>query len=105
MHLQNHTIRRNVRVSKTRVHLYISGRVQGVFFRAHTRDEARKRSLTGWVQNLYDGRVEAVFEGDDEGIQSMISWCREGPPHAAVTDVSVAGETYRGEYADFTIRG
>jgi acylphosphatase len=78
--------------------------VQGVFFRARTRDEALKRGLTGWVRNLYDGRVEAVFEGDDEDIQSMISWCRTGPPHAAVTDVSVEGETFRGEFSDFTVR-
>lgn len=91
-------------MSKARVHLFISGRVQGVFFRAHTCDEAKKRGLNGWVKNLYDGRVEAVFEGDDGGIQSMISWCRKGPPHAAVTDVSVEGETYRDEFSDFTIR-
>jgi len=92
-------------MSKARVHLFISGRVQGVFFRAHTREEAQKRGLTGWVKNLYDRRVEAVFEGDDEAVQSMISWCRNGPPHAVVTDVSVEAENYRGEYADFTVRG
>ena len=91
-------------VSKTRVHLYISGRVQGVFFRARTREEAKKRGLTGWVRNLYDGRVEAVLEGDAEDIQSMIGWCRQGPPHALVTDVSVEGETYQGEFSDFTVR-
>jgi len=91
-------------VSKTRVHLYISGRVQGVFFRARTREEAKKRGLTGWVRNLYDGRVEAVLEGDAEDIQSMIGWCRQGPPHALVSDVSVEGETYQGEFSDFTVR-
>lgn len=91
-------------MSKARVHLFISGRVQGVYFRAHTRDEARKLGLTGWVKNLYDGRVESVFEGEDEDIQSMISWCRKGPPHAAVTDVSVEGEPYGGEFSDFIIR-
>jgi len=82
----------------------ISGRVQGVFFRAHTCDEAKKRGLTGWVKNLHDRRVEAVFEGKDEEVQSMVSWCRTGPPHAVVTDVSVEGESYRGEFADFTVR-
>ena len=91
-------------MSNVRVHLFISGRVQGVYFRAHTRDEAKKRGLTGWVKNRYDGRVEAVFEGNDEDIQSMISWCRQGPPHAAVTDVSFEGETHRGEFSDFSIR-
>lgn len=92
-------------MSKSRVHLFISGRVQGVFFRARTRDEARQRGLAGWVKNLYDGRVEAVFEGEDEDIQAIINWCRTGPPHAAVTDVSVEGETFRGEFSDFTVRG
>ena len=91
-------------MSKTRVHLFISGRVQGVFFRARTRDEALQRDLTGWVKNLYDGRVEAVFEGENERIQSMISWCHKGPPPAAVTDVLVEGEAYRGEFSDFTVR-
>ena len=91
-------------MSQARVHLLISGRVQGVYFRARTRDEAKKRRLTGWVKNLYDGRVEAVFEGNDEDIQSMISWCHQGPPHAVVTDVSVEGETYRDEFSDFTVR-
>lgn len=92
-------------MSKSRVHLFISGRVQGVFFRAHTTDEARQRGLTGWVQNLCDGRVEAVFEGEDEDIQSIINWCRTGPPHAVVTDVSVERETFRGGFSDFTVRG
>jgi acylphosphatase len=92
-------------VSKSRVHLFISGRVQGVFFRARTRDEAKQRNLAGWVKNLYDGRVEAVLEGDDDDIQSMLTWCRTGPPHAVVTDVSVEGETFRGEFFDFTVRG
>ena len=61
-----------------RAHLFITGRVQGVFFRACTREEAQKRKLTGWVKNLYDGRVEAVFEGEEEAVQSMISWCHSG---------------------------
>jgi acylphosphatase len=82
----------------------ISGRVQGVYFRAHTRDEAKKRGLTGWVKNLYDGRVEAVLEGNEDDIQSMIGWCRQGPPHASVTDVSIEGEIFRGEFSDFTVR-
>ena len=82
----------------------ISGRVQGVYFSANTRDEAKKRGLTGWVKNLYDGRVEAVLEGTDDDIQSMISWCRQGPPRAAVADVSVEGEVFRGEFSDFTVR-
>lgn len=92
-------------MANIRVHLFISGRVQGVFFRAHTREEATNRGLTGWVKNLPDRRVEAVFEGEDEAVQSMVSWCRSGPPHAVVTDVSVEAESYRGEYTGFTVRG
>ena len=87
-----------------RAHLFITGRVQGVFFRACTRKEAQKRKLTGWVKNLYDGRVEAVFEGEEEAVQSMISWCHKGPSHAVVTDVSVKIEEASGKYTVFDIR-
>jgi len=87
-----------------RAHLFITGRVQGVFFRACTREEAQKRRLTGWVKNLYDGRVEAVFEGEEEAVQSMVSWCHRGPSHAVVTDVSVEIGEARGEYTVFDIR-
>ena len=87
-----------------RVHLFISGRVQGVFFRSSTREEARKLKLTGWVKNLPDGRVEAVVEGEEENVKAMIAWCRSGPPYAAVKDVSVAFEACRGEHADFAVR-
>jgi len=88
-------------MSKMRAHLFIEGRVQGVFFRACTQEEAQKRTLTGWVKNLYDGRVETIFEGEEEDVQSMIKWCHSGPPHAVVTGVSVEIEEYRGEYFDF----
>ena len=87
-----------------RAHLFISGRVQGVFYRACTRDESHKRKLTGWVKNLYDGRVEAVFEGEEEAVQSMISWCHRGPAHAAVTAVAVEIGESRNEDCDFDIR-
>lgn len=63
---------------KKRAHVYVSGRVQGVFFRATTRDEARSRGITGWVKNLPDGRVEAVFEGEEKKVQEMIDFCHEG---------------------------
>lgn len=87
-----------------RAHLFISGRVQGVYYRACTQEEAQKRKLTGWVKNLYDGRVEAVFEGEEEVVQSMIAWCHSGPPHAVVSDVSVKIEESRGDYTRFQIR-
>lgn len=81
----------------------ISGRVQGVFFRAYTRETAMRLNLTGWVRNLYDGRVEAVFEGYDTNIQSMVEWCKKGPPHAVVRHVDASEEPYTGEFSDFRI--
>jgi acylphosphatase len=89
---------------KTRAHVYISGRVQGVFFRAHTRDEARRLGLTGWVRNMADGRVEAVLEGDDTAVEAMISWCRRGSPYSKVEDVEVIREEYKEEFSDFGAR-
>lgn len=89
---------------KRRAHLFISGRVQGVFYRANTRDEARRLGLTGWVRNLPDGRVEAVVEGEEERIKELIDWCHQGPPGAQVRGVEVRWEDYQGEFADFEIR-
>lgn len=86
-----------------RMRVFISGRVQGVFFRAYTRETAMSLNLTGWVRNLYDGSVEAVFEGDDTNVQSMLEWCKKGPPHAVVRHVDASEEPYTGELRDFRI--
>jgi acylphosphatase len=67
----------------------IRGRVQGVFFRAETRDRARSLGLSGWVRNVPDGTVEAIFEGDRERIKSILGWCRQGPALAQVDEVQV----------------
>ena len=80
----------------TRAHVFVSGTVQGVFFRATTRDEARDAGVDGWVRNLDDGRVEAVFEGTAEGVERMIEFCHEGSPAADVTDVEVSKEKPEG---------
>ncbi len=88
-----------------RVHLYVSGRVQGVFFRAHTRDLARRLGLTGFVRNLPDGRVEIVAEGEEEKLQKLIAFARQGPPLAHVTGVEEQWEPARGEFSDFSVRG
>jgi acylphosphatase len=88
---------------QARVHVVISGRVQGVFFRAHTRDEARARGLKGWVRNLPNGRVEAVFEGDRRVVDNMLAWCRQGPPYAYVDRVEEEWQPYRGDLADFRV--
>lgn len=86
-----------------RVHVLITGLVQGVFFRVNTRNEAIARNLTGWVKNLPDGRVEAIFEGEDADVQSMLEWCKKGPPHAIVRDVKITDKTYKGEFKGFFI--
>jgi acylphosphatase len=82
----------------------VTGRVQGVFFRAEARDRASSLDLAGWVRNNPDGSVEAVFEGDQERVESMVEWCRRGPAHAQVDDVQVAWEDPRGE-SGFTVSG
>ncbi|MGB3187869.1 MAG: acylphosphatase [Limnoraphis sp.] len=79
-----------------RVRLIISGRVQGVGFRFSTREAAIQRNVNGWVKNLSDGRVEAVLEGSQPDVQSMIEWCHQGPPAAVVQQVSVNQESPEG---------
>lgn len=86
-----------------RVHVYVSGRVQGVFFRAETQQTAIGFNITGWVSNMADGRVETVFEGKDENVDKMLAWCRVGPPAARVENVTVTEEPYTGEFRDFSI--
>jgi acylphosphatase len=72
-----------------RAHVSVAGEVQGVFFRYETRNRARDLGVAGWVRNTPDGRVEAVFEGPDEAVDEMVSWCRQGPEQADVRDVEV----------------
>ena len=67
--------------------MLVSGKVQGVYFRANTREQARERGVDGWVRNLRDGRVEAVFEGPEDDVEAMVEWCHEGSPAARVDDV------------------
>lgn len=89
---------------KVRAHVFVSGRVQGVFFRSEIRHEAKKRNVKGWVRNLPDGRVEAVFEGDKENVEELIEFCKRGPPGARVTSVKVIWESYSGGFREFEIR-
>jgi len=86
-----------------RYHVWISGRVQGVFFRANTWEQARALGLTGWVRNLPDGRVETVFEGDAPAVEAMLAWCRIGTPPARVDGIEAREEPPGGEYADFAV--
>ena len=89
---------------KVRAHILISGRVQGVLFRSETQDEAHRQGVTGWVRNLPDERVEAVFEGEKVMVDRLIEFCRRGPPGAKVTRVEVTWSDYTGEFKGFSIR-
>ncbi|MFB6084714.1 MAG: acylphosphatase [Halorientalis sp.] len=81
---------------RVRAHVHVSGKVQGVYYRANTRDTARERGVDGWVRNLDDGRVEAVFEGPEDAVEGMVEWCHDGSPRARVDDVAVAYEDPEG---------
>jgi acylphosphatase len=87
-----------------RVHVFISGKVQGVFFRSSAKDQAEELGVSGWVRNLADGRVEAVFEGEEGNVRKMIEWCRRGPEYARVEDVGIVQEQYKGELKGFALR-
>jgi len=91
-------------MEKGRVNLIITGFVQGVFFRASTRETAVRFDLTGWVRNLPDGNVEAVFEGPVEKLRQAVQWCRQGPRGARVTKVDEEWQDYTGEFKNFSIR-
>ena len=86
------------------VHVIVSGRVQGVFFRMETRKAALQTHVAGWVKNRPDGSVEGVFEGASEDVDALINWCKRGPRMASVSDVVVRELDYTGEYTDFSIR-
>jgi acylphosphatase len=82
---------------RTRAHVFVSGRVQGVYYRATTRETAEDRGVDGWVRNLDDGRVEAVFEGSRTAVEGMVEWCETGSPAADVEGVEVEYDDPEGE--------
>ncbi len=84
-----------------RVHVFVSGRVQGVFFRQNTKRQADSVGVRGWVRNLPDGRVEAVFEGKEPDVKAIVDFCRLGPSSARVDSVEINSEDYKGEFSDF----
>jgi acylphosphatase len=86
-----------------RAHVRISGQVQGVFFRDSTRQKAGELGLAGWVKNLPDGRVEAVFEGPSDRVREMVRWCEEGPRNASVEDVDTDFEGSGGDLQGFEV--
>lgn len=89
---------------QARAHLLIRGQVQGVYYRGFARDLAMYHGLKGWVRNLSNGSVEAVFEGSKGDIEQVISSCQSGPPGARVDDININWEDYQGDLRDFQIR-
>ena len=92
-----------IKLQLKRVHLFVTGRVQGVCFRYATQMQAKNLGLAGWVKNLYDRRVEIVAEGDEDSIESLIKWAEQGPSGASVKNLNVITEEYLNEFERFTI--
>lgn len=90
-------------MTTVRVHVFVEGRVQGVWFRGATWHQAESLGVSGWVRNLPDGRVEAVYEGPQEAVDQMLIWTHHGPDRAHVTRVQIYDEAPRGEKG-FTVK-
>ncbi|HXZ89661.1 MAG TPA: acylphosphatase [Candidatus Dormibacteraeota bacterium] len=88
---------------KARAHVYVSGRVQGVFFRNSVADLADSLNVDGWVRNLSDGRVETLLEGEKVNVEEVVEFCRHGPPGAYVRQLEIHWADWQGEFRDFKI--
>ncbi len=97
-------MRGRTQVENLRAHVIIRGLVQGVWFRASTKDMALQIGVGGWVRNLPDGGVEAVFEGEKKKVEEIVGWCHKGPSGARVTNVEIAWEPYEGAFKHFDVR-
>jgi len=86
-----------------RLHIFVSGIVQGVFFRQNTLMKAREIGVYGWVKNLRDGRVEIVCEGDEESLKKMAAWCKKGPEGAYISGLDMQWEEFKDEFKNFRI--
>lgn len=89
--------------TQIRVHVLISGYVQGVAFRWNTRHKAQELGLSGWVKNLWDGRVEAVFEGPETAVHEAVAWCRHGERPARVENIEIKYSEATGEFKNFRV--
>jgi len=87
-----------------RIHIFVTGRVQGVFFRQSTRVMAIKNNVNGWVRNLDDGRVEIVAEGENQDIDNLADWCKTGPANSRVDEFELSEENSAGEFENFEVR-
>ena len=90
-------------MTNQRIRIFVTGKVQGVFFRQALKVTAKKNDVFGWVRNLDDGRVEAVLEGDEERVSRLVEWAHGGPANARVTDVEIKNEKYTNEFAKFEV--
>ncbi|HHE76436.1 MAG TPA: acylphosphatase [Candidatus Parcubacteria bacterium] len=87
-----------------RAHIFVSGVVQGVFFRASVAEKARNLDLSGWIKNLDDGRVEIIFEGSEERIKKMVFWIRSEPGMWRIKDIQIEWQSYKEDFNNFEIR-
>ena len=90
-------------MSKQRIRIFVTGKVQGVFFRQALKVMAKKNNVFGWVKNLKDGRVEAILEGDEEKVNRLVEWSHGGPANARVEDVEIRNEKFIGEFSQFDV--
>jgi acylphosphatase len=90
-------------MAKQRVRLFVTGKVQGVFFRQALKVMAKKNNVLGWVRNLKDGRVETILEGEDIDVSHVVEWCHAGPANARVEDLDIINEKFNGEFSKFDV--
>ena len=90
-------------MSSKRVRLFVTGKVQGVFFRQTLKVMAKKNNIFGWVKNLKDDRVESILEGDEEKINRLVEWANDGPANSRVESVEVQDEKFIGEFSKFDV--
>ncbi len=91
-------------MTKKRIHVYVSGRVQGVYYRQNALKVAADLGVYGWTKNLNDGRVELLIEGDKDAVETMVEWCKKGPMFARVSQLQCLEEEYKGEYDNFSVK-
>ena len=90
-------------MSHQRVRLFVTGRVQGVFFRQSLKAKSIQNNVFGWVKNLQDGRVECLLEGNEENISILVKWANSGPANAIVENVEVHNEKFDNEFTKFDV--
>ncbi len=86
-----------------RLHIFISGKVQGVYFRQNTAAQAQELNISGWIRNLKDGRVESICEGEKSSVNKLLDWCYSGPKNAIVSNIEIVNEYFKNEYSNFEI--